>query len=398
MKKVFIILPIVFFCAFPQSRGNGDRIDSLPNLLERQLLVLTNACRMAPVQYRDLYIGNYQVLLPANYPTVKPLYWNLPLNRSARVQSVDMANKCGMQHNSCDGTAWNTRIRSYYTKSQTIAENIATGNNTALATVKQWVLEVDPGRETIPADRSSGDGHRQNIMSASYNEMGPGYAKGPKQYTYFWVQDFGGGAPDFLNPLVTGCHFFIETGKTTFLVNYSDSLAPSEINCMIDNQTYPLTLALGSTARGTYSLVQTKASACRRYYFSCTRSGERFRYPEYGMLITSGEGSCAADYIPPESLTVRISGQPACYGSIRCAYLYPGKILLTGLPDHWTAGTVTVMDPRGRILQRFRVKRSLPGQKPSILVPFYGHWGTASFIIATFDDHRSWIGMLALAG
>jgi hypothetical protein len=134
----------VFFLAVStlgQQRGNGDRVDSFPGFNERQLLVLTNACRMAPAQYRDLYIGNYQVLLPGNYPAVQPLFWNLALNKSSHAHSVDMADNCGLQHPSCDGTAWNTRIQSFYNnKNGTLGENIATGNQTALATAKQWIL------------------------------------------------------------------------------------------------------------------------------------------------------------------------------------------------------------------------------------------------------------------
>lgn len=312
MKTIAFLVCFLVIPAAAQQRGNGDKIDSLPNLSERQLLVLTNACRLAPAQYRDLYIGNYQVLLPANYPAVRPLYGSPALNKSAHAHTLDMAFNCGMQHPSCDGTAWNTRIQSFYNnKSSTIGENIAAGNQTALATVKQWVLEVNPSTTPVPADKdpAGGDGHRKNIMNGGYKELGCGYAKGTQQYTYFWTQDFGGGKPDFNGPLVAGCHLFIETGKITFFVNYYDSsgVVPTGVACTIDGQKNAMTLAIGDESKGTYSLVQTKGAACRQYYFSCLRNGTAYRYPEYGVLVTSGEGSCNRDYIAPESLSVVVS-------------------------------------------------------------------------------------------
>jgi hypothetical protein len=393
MKPALALLFLACSLAFPQFRGNGDCVDSFPNFLERQLLVLTNACRMAPVEYRDLYIGNYQVLLPANYPPVKPLYWNRALNRSARAHAIDMANNCGLQHNSCNGTVWSTRVKSYYTKSQTIAENIAAGNATALATVKQWVLEGDP----VPADRSSGDGHRKNIMDSLYRELGMGYARGPKQYTYFWVQDFGGGAPDFNNPLVAGAHFFIENSKTTFLVNYSDPVsAPSSINCVIENQPFPMTRALGTETRATWSFVQTKGTACRNYYFTCIRSGVNFRYPEYGMLATSGEGNCAIDYIPPESLSVVAIPPAKARQTMTCVWHGASGIRLYNLPERWKSAIITILDLKGRVVALFML-RSAPQSAPAVDLPFRSAiTPTVYFVHAVFDEKELWTGKIAI--
>jgi hypothetical protein len=387
---------LVTLC-FSQQRGNGDRVDSFPNLQERQLLALTNACRMAPVQYRDLYIGNYQVLLPANYPPVNPLFWNLSLNRASHTHTIDMANNCGMQHNSCDGTAWNTRIKSYYTKSQTIAENIATGNSTALATVKQWVLEVDPARDPVPADLSTGDGHRKNIMSSLYKELGTGYARGPRQYTYFWVHDFGGGTPDFTSPLVDGCHLFIETGTMTFFVNYYDpQTAPFSISCVIENQPYPMTLALGTASRGTYTLIQTKGTTCRQYFFTCTKSGTTFRYPEYGTLVTSGEGSCTSDYTPPESLLVHSMKPDNTPKSPTCSYNGARNIRLSNLPEKWTFVVITLVDLHGRVVSQHRIGS---GQQTSgnLFLPFERKITKSVLIVhAVIDEKERWSGKMVV--
>jgi hypothetical protein len=357
VKKIVVSVFLLLVSISAQQRGNGDRVDSFPSLFERQLLVLTDACRMAPAQYRDLYIGNYQVLLPANYPAVRPLYWNLALNKSSHMHSIDMAVNCGMQHPSCDGTAWNTRIESFYNnKSSMIGENIATGNPTALATLKQWILEVNPATTPVPVDKDSGgaDGHRKNIMSASYRELGCGYAySSTRNWNHFWTQDFGGGRPDFNNPLVAGSHFFIETGKTTFFVDYFDSsgIVPTDVSCTIEGQKTAMALALGAAGKGTYSLVQTKGTLCRQYFFSCLRNGVLCRYPEYGMLSTSGEGTCTRDYFPPESLAVVVSAlrehhEPA----FQISFGENNRLRISGLSPADYPATLRVIDVQGRTI------------------------------------------------
>jgi hypothetical protein len=144
-------------------------------------------------------------------------------------------------------------------------------------------------------------------MNRGYKEMGTGYAYGAMQYNYFWCQDFGGGKAEFNNPIVSGVHVFVETGKTTFMANYFDSIGkPLEASLYIDNQKTPMALLMGKDSAGTYAVALTKGSACRYYYFAFTDSkGKVWRYPETGYLVTQGEGTCAKDFVPPESLSVR---------------------------------------------------------------------------------------------
>lgn len=374
MKTTALLVSFLVVSVLAQQRGNGDKVDSFPGLNERQLLVLTDACRMAPAQYRDLYIGNYQVLLPANYPATRPLYWNLALNKSSQAHSIDMALNCGMQHPSCDGTAWNTRIESFYNnKSSMIGENIATGNPTALATVKQWVLEVNPATTPVPVDKDPGgaDGHRKNIMNGSYKELGCGYAySSSRQWNHFWTQDFAGGKPDFNNPLVAGCHFFIETGKTTFFVDYYDStgVVPTDLSCNIDGQKTAMSLAMGAAGKGTYSLVQAKGTLCRQYYFSCLRNGTAYRYPEYGVLLTSGEGTCTRDYIAPESLSVVVSPR-IIPGRARRKTDFQGDnaIGISGLTAFDYPAIIAIADLRGRTIIEQRLSAGDP--RHFILLP-----------------------------
>jgi len=292
--------------------GYGDKTNGLPNWQERAILVLTNACRMAPTQYRDAYVGAYSILLPENYPAVKPVYWNMALNESARFHAIEMADTCGMTHNSCNGESFLTRIQKYYTKSSTVGEDIATGNATPQATMQQWLMDATnnvPAVDNSTCGTSRCDGHRWNIMNNGYREMGTGYDSGAMQYKYFWCQDFGGGKPEFDNPIISGVHLFLETGKTTFMANFFDSLGkPQDAAVYIDNQKTALTLLMGADSAGTYGVALIKGADCRYYYFSFTDSrGTVWRYPETGYLVTRGEGTCTRDFIPPESLSVNNS-------------------------------------------------------------------------------------------
>lgn len=281
----------------------GDQTNGYPSWRERSLLVLTNACRMDPPAYRDAYVGSYSILLPANYPATFPLYWNYNLNRSARAHAEDMASDCGLDHSSCDGTAWNTRIRSYYTETQTLGENIATGEATPQATVRQWLLDERTGG-VVPADKTTCgtgrcDGHRYNIMDPTYREMGTGYAHGTVAWYHFWVQDLAAGAPDYSNRIAAGSHLFLVNGRTTFMANYyhSGGGAPTQSTVVIDGVEQNLTLSLGTAVRGTYTLEVARGTACRSYYFRFVDSqGTTWRYPENGALRTFDEGSCAEEY------------------------------------------------------------------------------------------------------
>jgi uncharacterized protein YkwD len=54
-------------------------------------------------------------------------------------------------------------------------ENIAAGNNTAAATMGQWM---------------GSDGHCANIMNPNFTEIGVGYFQGGG-YGHYWTQNFG---------------------------------------------------------------------------------------------------------------------------------------------------------------------------------------------------------------
>ncbi|MBL8026257.1 MAG: T9SS type A sorting domain-containing protein [Fibrobacteres bacterium] len=306
MKLTFshLFLFIQLSAIFVHSQtDHGVPVDSFPSWREQALIVFTNAVRTDPQGFRDKYIGNYQILLPKNFQAQRPLFWNVALNRAARFHSIDMATNCGMQHNSCDGTAFSVRVKKYYTASGWLGENIATGYTSPQAVVIGW-LRDDTGTtvRNPSADSSAYDGHRRNIMNSVYREMGAGYAKGAVKWYEFWTQDFGGGKNIFSSrPVVIGSHLFLETDKITFMVSYYDSTGrtPQSAQLNLGDSVYPLTLHLGSSSRGSYAAALPKKTTCRQYHFSFKDgSGNSWRYPEKGRFSTYGEGSCTQYYLP----------------------------------------------------------------------------------------------------
>jgi hypothetical protein len=309
-----IVLCSNFFSVFSLERGYGDWPKDYPmhpSMRERRVLVLTNACRFSPQEYRDTYLVPFNslasdILLPQNYPATYALYWQTDLNRVAKVHAVDMANNHGMSHTSSDGTSCEDRIKSYYKKGGWWGENIATGGQDAFRAMRQWLLDIIDYVNDIPApDNSGDDGHRKNIMTGSAKEIGIGYAYGPIEWYHFWVQDFGGKGLEYNNPISAGAHFVLSGNETQFMCTYTDpnNSDPQGAEVVIDNQEHNLNVLFGEKKKGTYDVKLTTAGDCRYYYFKFVDSqGNAWRHPEFGRLVTLGEGTCEEEYEFPDEI------------------------------------------------------------------------------------------------
>jgi uncharacterized protein YkwD len=109
---------------------------------------------------------------------LQPLQASVALTKAADYHSVDMATKNYFSHTSQDGTSFADRIKRYYNYNTYYAENIAAGNDTALATFEQW--------RTSP-------GHNTNMLSANYKVIGIARAySATSTYRWYWTTDFGG--------------------------------------------------------------------------------------------------------------------------------------------------------------------------------------------------------------
>ncbi|MGB8427989.1 MAG: CAP domain-containing protein [Desulfobacterales bacterium] len=105
------------------------------------------------------------------------LSYSEELTVAARRHSQDMAAQDYFSHTSLDGRLFNERITAAGYEYRTCGENIAAGQPTPAAVVKGWM---------------NSDGHRANILSPDYCDIGVGYAPAEAaSYAHYWTQDFG---------------------------------------------------------------------------------------------------------------------------------------------------------------------------------------------------------------
>jgi len=105
------------------------------------------------------------------------LTWNNQLHEAAREHSEDMATNDYFSHTSLDGRTAFDRIEDAGYQWGAAGENIAAGYSTPQAVVIGWMNSA---------------GHRQNILSSKYCDLGVGYAYAPTSaYDHYWTQDFG---------------------------------------------------------------------------------------------------------------------------------------------------------------------------------------------------------------
>jgi hypothetical protein len=277
------------------------------------------------------------------------LYWNLNLNRSSRYHSKDMADNNCWSHNSCNGDSCRVRLASYYPGISWWGENIAAGNSQVLATMRQWITE---GKCPPPSDNSDSSGHRNNIMSANFRQLGCGYGYNiSSTWGYYWTQDYAGNTSTYADRhLVSGSHdATLMANKISFLLNYYDASgkAPVSKSVVVDGVSIAMALWMGTASSGTYRLDLIKGATCRNYYFLFT-DGDNIacRYPESGDLMTFGEGNCARDYLPPESLGVAMHAPVTTGGLVQHL---DGKVLVIVVLDPAFSPTRTeILDILGR--------------------------------------------------
>jgi uncharacterized YkwD family protein/spore coat assembly protein SafA len=105
---------------------------------------------------------------------LKPLTANWELSRVARYKAMDMRDKNYFSHTSPTYGDPFTMMRNFGIAFTAAAENIAAGQSTPQAVVQAWM---------------NSPGHRANILSTTYTEIGVGYARGGS-YQYYWSQMF----------------------------------------------------------------------------------------------------------------------------------------------------------------------------------------------------------------
>lgn len=124
---------------------------------EEQLLALTN-------------IERRKVGLP-------PLRLSRQLSQAAQAHAVDMGRNGYFSHTGLNGSSMVDRAKATGYRYAALGENLAAGRATPEGTIRQWMNSA---------------GHRANILSNKFTEIGFGYANAPNaRYRHYWVQVFG---------------------------------------------------------------------------------------------------------------------------------------------------------------------------------------------------------------
>ncbi|QFT88638.1 SpoIVD-associated factor A [Bacillus sp. THAF10] len=105
---------------------------------------------------------------------LKPLKLNWELSRVARYKSQDMIDKRYFSHTSPTYGSPFQMIKDFGISYRAAGENIAAGQSSPQEVMNAWM---------------NSEGHRKNILSSQYTEIGVGYAKGG-QYGHYWTQMF----------------------------------------------------------------------------------------------------------------------------------------------------------------------------------------------------------------
>lgn len=105
---------------------------------------------------------------------LSPLSHNWQLSRVARYKSEDMRDRGYFSHTSPTYGSPFTMIKNFGISYSAAGENIAMGQKTAQAVVQGWM---------------NSSGHRANILSKSFTQIGIGYAKSSSGKIY-WTQMF----------------------------------------------------------------------------------------------------------------------------------------------------------------------------------------------------------------
>lgn len=266
-------MSLLIWLIAPSVAGYGDAVDGLPTHAERETHLWTNAVRLDPEHFRDDYRCSFSGFSSSEKKPKIPLLIHLGLTEAAHVHSDDMHDQGYFTHDSIDGTPWNVRIGRYY-PSGYVAENIANGYRDPFAAVIEgWMCS---------------SGHRRNIMSSSYDELGAGVSG------RYYTQDFGRRSGITDRPIAMGLHLPKNPGnRVEFIADFFHRSAPHAVEVIVDGQPYPLDLVLGEPDAGVYwAKVPTPAGSCHEYYFAATNSAGTVTFPQDGSY---GWGNCTWD-------------------------------------------------------------------------------------------------------
>jgi MYXO-CTERM domain-containing protein len=349
------------FLAAPALAQVGVPQDGFPNWMERTDLVLSNRARADPAT--ELAPCKASGACPdyACYPPAPPLVWAYTLNLSSRFHVTNLVGADSMlQHPSpcalvsniaslypasctnaapscactggasvctCNSCSCSTTSSSCVTQpfdrielwtptacNTACGEDVSAGYSDPQATSEGWLQEpcdswngscAAPSASTCSS--STENGHRWNILSSGYTQLGSGAldASNSACYPQEWAaQDFSGETVA-IPKLVAGTHFPQVGTSEQFWANWYDSAAPSSAMLNVAGTCTAMTVDRGSGGNATYTWQGSIPSGCSSYVFTFTDStGNVFNVPSAGAYQAGS--SCSADYVA--------TAPPACGG------------------------------------------------------------------------------------
>lgn len=179
---------------FAQSVYTVKKGDSLWKIAEKNQVGLSELIKANPQLKNPAYIvPGQKITIPTTAPYasyedqvlklvnqerakrgLQTLSKNWQLARVARTKSQDMATKNYFSHQSPTYGSPFTMMQNFGLRFSAAGENIAMGQNTPQQVMTAWMNSA---------------GHRANILSAAYTQIGVGVARN-KSGVYYWTQDF----------------------------------------------------------------------------------------------------------------------------------------------------------------------------------------------------------------
>jgi len=253
--------------------GYGDVDPSgHPAWAERDMHLWTNAVRVAPEAFEAEYVrgGCSFSRFSSDEQTAKaPVAYSRDLNEVARLHSADMHANGALSHTSSDGTSFQERVSAHY-PSVAIGENIAYNYaDTRVVVTEGWMCSTE--------------GHRENIMSGDWTELGTGVA------SVYYTQDFGAAPSAWDGAVTMGIHTPERpSGAVTFYADWHDAEAPIVLSVMLDGDQHDLSLAYGRDESGVYTTTVDNydSDGCGAYWFRWeTAAGQEGTFPEDGSYL-----------------------------------------------------------------------------------------------------------------
>ena len=264
--------------------GYGDvDADGYPSYDERAVHLWTNAARVEPEAFREDYPCQWSSFLTAETQSKPPLFYSRPLNEAGRYHSQDMLDEGWFDHDSSpggdhpfSGRDFGSRVSYWYKDSSTVGENIAWG--------------YTPGFDVVMGGWMCSGGHRANIMSDWYLELGTGVAGS------YSTQDFGGGGLDTNGNIAMAVHEPAHPNPGAPVDFYVDYLGPGpeEVMVFLNGVPWSMELEYGEDTQGVFATTVDLSEDCFEYWFLIVDKDGEHHFPETGSYTV---GQCDADWV-----------------------------------------------------------------------------------------------------